>query len=224
MKVIARTTLLVAACWGLLPAATATAQPLPRDVVTVATVSSGGTVVDVPVYIRDVSGTPLGIDQPFGSRIQSYSIKVDYAPTTAVQSITFTRAGITAPLSPTFEASPAAAGSVSLLDNFNETTNLIPFVSNAPAPGNLIGHLTVTLAPGVAPGTVITLTLDPLLTQLTDAGGTPGTAETTTNGRLVLVNGTITVGASVPGAPTLGGWALMLLIVSLGVIAIRLRM
>jgi hypothetical protein len=224
MKAITRTTLLIAACWGLMPAAPAAAQPLPQDVVTVATVSSAGPVIDVPVYIRDVANTPLGIDQPFGSRIQSYSIKVDYAPTVPVQSVTFTRAGITQPLTPTFEASPAAAGSISLLDNFNETTNLIPFVSNAPVPGNQIGHLTVTLAPGVAPGTVITLTLDPLLTQLTDAGGDALTAETTTNGRLALVNGTITVLAAVPGAPTLGGWALLLLIVSLGVIAVRLRM
>src|SRR5437764_15487578 len=79
---------------GLLTAGPA--PPIPQDVVTVASVNGPlGSVVDVPVYIRDVSLTPLGLDQPPGSRIQSYSIKVNYAPASAVQSITFTRAGIT---------------------------------------------------------------------------------------------------------------------------------
>lgn len=126
---------LAAALWSLclaLPAATAVAQPQPADVVTVGTVSGSGTV-DVPVYIRDVSGTPLGIDQPAGSRIQSWSIKVDYAAAASVQSITFTRAGITTPLTPTFESSPSAAGTVSLIDTFDEAINLVPFTSNAPA-------------------------------------------------------------------------------------------
>ena len=90
------------------------------DSVTVGTVNvaAAGSTVDVPVYIRDVSGTPLGIDQPPGSRIQSYSLTVNYAPAAAVQSVTFTRAGITAPLTPTFESSPSAPGSISLLDVF----------------------------------------------------------------------------------------------------------
>ena len=215
-------TLAVFACgMGSVPAM---AQPLPADVVTVASVSGSG-VVDVPVSIRDVSGTPLGIDQPPGSRIQSYSIRVSYAPTAAVQSITFTRAGITAPLTPTFESSPAVPGSISLLDNFAEATNLIPFVSNAPAPGNQVAHLLVTIAPGTLPGTVITLTLDPVLTQLTDEGGTAATAETVANARLVLVSGSITVTAppAPSPVPTLPAWGLALLAVSLAVVALRLR-
>src|SRR5438067_2412139 len=92
------------------------------DVLTVGTSSGApGSVVDVPVYIRDVSGTPLGLDQPPGSRIQAYSIKVNYSPAAAVQSISFTRAGITSSLTPLFESSPASAGSISLLDTFSET-------------------------------------------------------------------------------------------------------
>jgi len=49
----------------------------------------------------------------------------NYAPASAVQSITFTRAGITSSLTPTFENSPSSAGSISLLDTFNEATDLI---------------------------------------------------------------------------------------------------
>lgn len=206
---------------GLAIALPAMAQPLPSDVITVGTTSGSG-VVDVPVYIRDTSSTPLGIDQPAGSRIQSYSIRVTYAPASAVQSISFSRDGITAPLTPTFESSPAVPGSISLLGNFDETTNLIPFTSNATLPGNQVAHLLVTIAPGTAPGTNITLTLDPVLTQLTDEGGTPATIETVANSRLTLVNGAILVTSN--SVPTLGEWALGLLAIGLAFIAVRLRM
>ena len=196
---------------------------IPPDTVTVGTVNGPiGSVVDVPVYIRDASGNPLGLDQPPGSRIQSYSIKVNYSPAAAVQSVTFTRAGITSSLSPTFENSPSSAGSISLLDTFAEATNLIPFTLNGALPGNQVAHLQVTLAPSVVVGQVITLTLDPTpaLTQLTDQAGTPGTAENTGNARLTLVNGSITV---FPPVPALGQIALILLAISLIFIAIRAR-
>lgn len=202
--------------------AAAHAAVVPADVVTVATVNASGPVIDVPVYIRDVSGTPLGVDQPSGSRIQSYSIKVNYAPASAVQSITFTRAGITAPLTPTFETSPASAGSISLLDTFPEATQMIPFVSNAPAPGNQIAHLTVTLAPSAIPGTVIALSIDPTLTQLTDEGGNGATKESTANANLLLVNGQITV-ASAAIIPAMSGWTLVLLGGMLATVALAIR-
>jgi hypothetical protein len=201
------------------------AQPLPTDVVTVGTVNGAG-VVGIPVYIRDTALTPLGIDQPGGSRIQSFSIRVSYAPAAPVQSITFTRAGITAPLTPVFESSPSVPGSIALLATFDEATNLIPFTSNAALPGNLVGQLNVTLAPGATPGQVITLTLDPLLTQLTDEGGTPATIETVANGRLTLVNGSITVSAAPAPAsqvPSLSTWALILLAIAIPLVAVRMR-
>ena len=193
--------------------------PLPQDVVTVGIVNGPQfSVVDVPVYIRDTSSTPLGLDQPAGSRIQSYSIKVNYAPASAVQSITFTRAGITQSLTPTFENSPSSAGSISLLDTFQESTNLIPFTLNGLPPGNQVAHLQVTLSPTVAVGTVITLTLDPTLTQLTNEAGTPATIETTANSRLVLVNGSITV---VPSVPAMSHLALLMLAAVLAVAGAR---
>jgi len=65
-------TLVVSILVGLMPAAPAAAQPTPHDIVTVATVSApGGSSVDVPVSINDLSGTTLGLDQPPGSRDQS---------------------------------------------------------------------------------------------------------------------------------------------------------
>jgi uncharacterized protein YjdB len=163
------------------------------DVVTVGSVTASGASVDVPISIRDVAGTPLGVDQPAGSRIQSLSIKVTYSPTSAVQSISIARAGITANLSPTSEFKPTTSNSVSLVTTFQESNNAIPFTLNAPAPGNLVAHLVVTLSPSAAPGSTISLTLDSSLTQLTDAGGTAATKETSANGLLSLVHGQIAV-------------------------------
>jgi hypothetical protein len=189
-----------------------------QDVVTVGTVTGSFPTVDVPVYIRDVSGTPLGLDQPSGSRIQSYSIKVTYAPTSLVAGVTFTRAGITTSLTPTFEASPTSAGSISLIDTFSESTNLIPFVLDGAAPGNQIGHLVFSLAPAAAAGGTITLTLDPTLTQLANEGGT---ANEMPSGNLSLVNGQINL---VPPVPAMSHLALLLLATALAAVAIRIRM
>jgi hypothetical protein len=223
MRISSTIALLAAVVTLVLSPAPAGAQPLPQDVITVGTGSGlPGTTVDIPVSIRDVSGTPLGIDQPAGSRIQSYSIKVDYAPASAVQSITFTRAGITTTLTPTFEASPAAPGSISLLDTFQEATNLIPFTLNAAAPGDQVAHLLVTLSPSATPGATITLSLDPVLTQLTDQAGSPATRESVAAGNLALVNGSITV-QEPNDVPALSTWAMLLLAVSLAVIVIRFR-
>lgn len=205
---------------GLWWAAPAAAQ-VAADVVTVGTVAANGPVIVVPVHVRDVSGTPLGIDQPFGSRIQSFSIKVDYPVSPFIQSVTFTRAGITAPLTPTFESSPSSPGSISLLMTFDETTNLVPFVSNAAAPGNQVGQLTFTFAPATPPGTVVPLTLDATLTQLSNEGGT--TTETLGNQSLLLVPGSVTMLAIVSPfvVPTLSDWALILLAAALTIVVFR---
>ncbi len=189
------------------------------DVVTVATVNGPQfSAVDVPVSIRDRSGTPLGLDQPAGQHIQAYSIKVTYAPASAVQAITFTRGGITTSLTPAFESSPTSPGSISLIDSFSEATNPIPFTLNGAAPGNQVGTLHVSLSPTATPGTIITLTLDPVLTTLSNDTGT--TSEMLSNGALALVNGSITV---TPSVPALGHIALLVLAISLAFIAIRSR-
>ena len=165
------------------------------DVVTIPTVTATGTSVDVPIYIRDVSTTPLGMDQPAGSKIQSFSIKVTYSPASAVQSISIARTGITSSLSPSFESKPSTANSISILDTFQESTNPIPFTLNASSPGNLVAHLTVQLSASATPGSSITLTLDPSVTQLTDAGGSSATKETVANSRLSLNDGAINIPA-----------------------------
>jgi hypothetical protein len=209
---------LLAGAAALLLAPAARPAVVTPDSVTVATVNGAQfTQVDVPVSIRDLSGTPLGLDQPAGSRIQAYSITVNYSPASAVQAISFSRAGITTSLTPAFENSPSSPGSISLLDSFQESTNLIPFTLNAPAPGNRVAHLLVTLAPSVVPGTVITLTLDPTLTQLSNDSGT--TSESTTTANLTLVSGAITV---LPSVPATSHVILLMLALTLAFIGARM--
>jgi hypothetical protein len=219
-KTIAATLLLGIGTTLLMTSAALAGTISTPDTVTVATVLGPQfTTVDVPVLIRDASGTPLGLDQPPGFHIQAYAIKVNYSPASAVQSITFTRGGVTTSLTPASESTPTSAGSISLIDSFSEATNPIPFTLNGALPGNQVGTLHVTLAASATPGTVITLTLDPSsLTQLSNDTGTVG--EMVSNGALALVNGAITV---TPSVPALGNIALLMLAISLVFIAIRSR-
>jgi hypothetical protein len=214
-----RAVLLTGVAAGLLQAPIAAAAVVIPDTVTVATVNgAAGGIIDVPVSIRDASGTPLGLDQPPGSRIQSYAIKVTYSPASSVSAITFTRAGITSSLTPTFEISPTSPGAISLLDTFQESTNLIPFTLDGALPGNKVAHLSVALSPSAPVGSVVTLTIDPTLTQLTDEAGDPPTIESTSNGRLVLVNGAITV---LPSVPAMSHIVITMLGLALALIGVR---
>ncbi|MGA8807601.1 MAG: hypothetical protein WB973_06955, partial [Thermoanaerobaculia bacterium] len=167
----------------------AAAPVFAQDSVTIGTVTASGNTVDVPVYVRDVSGTPLGRDQAAGSRIQSFSITVDYSPAAAVQSVTFTRAGITAPLSTPSEGSPGTSGTITWFASFDESTNLVPFTLNAPPPGDQIAHLVFTLSSSAAPGSSIALSLGSA-TVLANQAGTLGE---TPSGSLTLVNGAINI-------------------------------
>ena len=164
---------------------------LAQDSITVGSATANGTTIDVPVYVRDASGTPLGVDQPAGSKIQSFSIKVGYSPASAVASVTFTRAGITQFLSPTFESSPPSSGAISWIATFPESTQLVPFTSNKSAPGDQVAHMVFTLSSLAQAGSTISLTLDSSVTQLSNQGGT--TKETTGQGTLSLANGSITI-------------------------------
>lgn len=149
-----------------------------------------GASFEIPISVRDLSLTALGLDRPAGEKIQSLSFKVVYAPTGSFASITAARAGITAGLAPAFESTPSTTSSRSYIGQFDEGTNPIPFTLGAAAPGDQVAKLTVTLAANAPPGT-ISLTLDTTATSLANAAGT--IEETDANGALALTNGAITV-------------------------------
>jgi hypothetical protein len=174
--------------FAIFTAAPASAQ---QDTITIGTVTANGNTVDVPVYVRDVSGTPLGRDQAAGSKIQAFSLNVHYSPAASIQSVTASKAGITAGLTAAFENASAPPGSISWVAQFSESASLVPFSLNAPPPGDQVAHLIFTLSPSAAPGSSISLTIDPdsTLTQLSNDAGSVGEFGSS----LTLVNGAINI-------------------------------
>lgn len=165
-----------------------------QDVLTVGTTSaSAGSTVAVPLYLQDVTGTPLGTDAGAGKRIQAISFQVSF-PALAVTSASFARVGALAGLTPAFEQTLNGSGSIGWLGSFMESTQPVPLTADAPLPGNRIGTLTLTLASGLANGSIIALTFKPESTSLSNQGGTLG--ETTLNHGLSLSNGSITIGGA----------------------------
>lgn len=156
---------------------------------------AGGATVVVPIHVRVASGGLLGPDQPNGRAIQGLAFKVVYSPAEAVAAVKVRRAGITAGLSPLFETSPRAQGSVTMLVSFDESNQRIPFTTSGEGDGDLVGEVEVTLAPNVADGTIIKLSLDRGTSALSNQAGT--IVETAMNGQLQLRDGEITVGRAV---------------------------
>lgn len=171
-----------------------------QDVVTLGSASgAAGTVISVPVFVRDVSGTALGVDAGAGMRIQGFAFKVTF-PAEVVESVAFTRSGVTASLTPLFETTLQGSEYCAFVASFNAGSNPIPFVSNATAPGDQIGTLQVLLQATASVGSTGTLTLHPPSAILSNQAGTA--SETVAQGTLALVNGTVTVNAVDPlGAP-----------------------
>ncbi len=166
-----------------------------QDVLTIGSdLAQAGGVASLRVSILDRSGTPLGIDATTSNRIQGFAFKVLF-PTELITSVTFTRAGIAATITPLFETALHGSGWSSCIVSFHEATNPIPFQLSANAPGDRVGTLTVTLRGDAPAGSVIRLILDPPSAMLSNRTAT--TRETVANGALSLVNGTVTV-ASLP--------------------------
>src|ERR1051325_10263416 len=107
MKTIARFVAALAAALVPLIASAAT------DVVPVGSATANGNNVDIPVFVRDVGATPLGVDQAAGWKFQSYTVMVPYPAESAISSAAFTRAGSPGGLSRSFESSPSTSGSIS---------------------------------------------------------------------------------------------------------------
>lgn len=159
----------------------------------VLTVSSGqaerGSTAQVAVRLRDVSGTSLGEDQTAANGIRGFAFRITATPAGSVSSISFTRGGVLAP-APLYERVVTGTATVGFIASYAENA-AVDFSLDAIAPGDLIGFVSVGISPGATGGSSISLTIDPARAILSNATGT--VAETTSNGGLQIVNGTITV-------------------------------
>jgi hypothetical protein len=167
-----------------------------QDVLTIGTGSAapGGTA-SIPVSIVDRSGTLLGSDAGAGRRIQGFAFKVLF-PSATVASVTFTRAGVAASLTPLYESTLSDSGWMSYVVSFHETTNPIPLLLDASVPGDQVGTLNVTLQAGAAIGTTAPLTLYPPSAFLSNQAGT--FTESVAGGTLALRNGSMLTSLSAP--------------------------
>ncbi len=146
-----------------------------------------GQTRNVPVTIRDVSGTLLDEGDGFDVEIQGFAFRVDFAPAQHVSAVTFVQAGVTAAHTAVFPVIIVNPDHVIVLLSFDETTDPLAFTLDAPAPGNLVGLLRFTLSAGAPLGTLIGLTLDPTSATLVNHSAT--LSETLANGHLAIDDG-----------------------------------
>ena len=168
-----------------------------QDVLTVGSgiAQSGGTAA-IPVSIRDLSGTALGVDAGAGNRIQGFAFKVLF-PTELVSSVNFARAGVATTVTPLYDR-PCRERLELLHRLLQRVVGPVAFTLNATAPGDRVGMLTVTLRGDSAVGSTASLILDPGSAMLSNQAGS--VRETVAGGNLSLMNGSITVSAL--AAPT----------------------
>ncbi|MGZ7078113.1 MAG: Ig-like domain repeat protein [Thermoanaerobaculia bacterium] len=169
-----------------------------QDVLAVGTATGvAGSVVQVPVFLRDVQGTPLGVDAGAGKRIQAIAFKVTCTPASAVTAVAFIRAGVTLALTPLYETtveSTVSARAIGWLGSFAEATNPIGLTLNASAPGDRIGTIQLTISGAAPVATVIALSVDPATAIV--ANQTGSIVEKSSAGTLMLTNGSVTVSAA----------------------------
>lgn len=132
-----------------------------------------GSAVTLPVLLRAANPEPVG----------ALSLRVNVEPSTAVESVSFRRAGAWSARRATFEARPATDGSWSWIVSLAEAS---------PATGTtVVGEVVVRLSRAAAAGSEVRLRLDPEVSGFGDRAGT-GFVSTATSG-LVLSDGVVSV-------------------------------
>jgi hypothetical protein len=153
-----------------------------------------GTIVTIDLYVRDASGTLLGIDQPPNSRIQALNVLLSWPA--GIGTVTaISRSGICGGLTPLYETTVPAATYAAYIVSYAESTNLVPFVLNSGLPGNKVATISFAIASGAVPNTYpISIGTSPFVTDIVNQAGkvvedsgTPGPST------LTLINGALTV-------------------------------
>lgn len=147
--------------------------------------SPPGSIVEVPIHVTDLPGTPLGEDCDFSSRIQAFALHFSYTNPSAIKSISVSRAGEPGTSYPWFEASRSYSRSLASIFSFRD------LVHDLNGSGGDVAKITVTLQSDAPPGTVIDFKFVSATTMLSNYLGT--VSETVNNEKLALENGSLTV-------------------------------
>ena len=140
-----------------------------KDVLTLGEINANaGETIRLPLYLQDVSGTPLDADDP-GNEIAAWTIQFsadnDYYHITGVE-----RAGVAAGLEPYLEQFHDGNNTWTVIYNTSAGNPPPVFALDKPAPGDLIGELVITLS-DEAEGDLLVETLD---ATLSNEAGTVG--------------------------------------------------
>jgi hypothetical protein len=162
------------------------------DVITIpnVVVPEGATSARVPVFLRDVAGTPVGSDQPPGYRIADILFNVVFGPNPCIEIVEpyfDKKPGVLSKVTPVFETS--------LVDPHKSFALLYAaYDGDLPLTGadDELGELVFSLK-GCGPGPIY-LVFDESLTLL---GSVYGASEQASSGTLALVTGSI----AEPGVP-----------------------
>jgi hypothetical protein len=174
-----------------------------NDVLTIGNTTAPKGSILVPVYVRDLSTTRLGVDKPAGQRIQGVGFRVRFTPAGSITSATFTRAGALLK-TPLYEKTFTGADWLGYVASFAESNNALAFTSNTAAPGNLIGYLSLNTSTGVTAGTNITITIDRNAAMLSNQ--VANITETDANNGILLQNGTVTIAAGTCTPPSVSAF------------------
>jgi hypothetical protein len=178
------------------------------DVLTVAVTATGSTsgAVRVPVYLRDVAGSPLGVDQVAGHRISGVAFNITGWPNPCVTGLTVISTPATGLIgqykaviscNTVVEASTGVAGTnhayvFGAPETGNQACGAIPFTPGAAAPGDKIVELELTLD-NCPVALVIPLTITATGPVGAYLNSDSGTAEKVGQG-LEVASGALTVG------------------------------
>jgi hypothetical protein len=161
----------------------------PADVLSLGKVEArAGATVEIPITLKDVGGTRLGSDT---AAIQAVAFRVNAEPQEAVRSITFRRSGVIAKLLPQFEHSLKDDASATYLVSFSASKARIALRLDPDDAGDEIARVIVNLAPDLAAGAEIRLSIDPVTATLSNETGT--LSEQTSDGTLQLIDGAIVI-------------------------------
>jgi hypothetical protein len=123
-----------------------------------------GSTVDVPVYLNDAPGTPLGEENAADQQIQGIAFKASGS----FDSIDFIRGGVLSG-TPLFERVIPSAGAVGYIALFGN-----PSLNFTQSADDLIGYLRVTIPETATVGSTIALQIDPSTATVSNQTGTTG--------------------------------------------------
>jgi hypothetical protein len=152
-----------------------------------------GAVVNVPVYLRDSTDTPLGPERARDAQIDGIALRIRFVPVTPIVAARFLSSAEQRLPPARLEVAPRTADGISYLVVRPCGSGLardLCFSASTSTP-QPIAVLELTLARRLPSGSRIELTLDPAVSVLSNAAGT--LSESVANGFLVLRNGVVEV-------------------------------